>query len=180
MLSSRLQDPKVADHHGKPRSQLWSQQRGAGEDRAEVRPRPGAATVGLDICAVRGQPGEATARPRELPEVADGRNCEWPRVHVLRIEVAIQLLNLDIRLQSHLKSPRWKKFFSYMPHCVFLFCCLVFCFVFWLFILGSFFFLENVLLKFQSFASDPLQAYQQPLSQREGAYQEDSRDADGL
>lgn len=31
-----------------------------------------------------------------------------------------------------------------------------------------------------SFLPDSLQAYQQPLSKREGAYQEDSRDADGL
>lgn len=64
--------------YGKQRPQLWTEQRGAGEDRAEVRPRPGAATGGLDNCTMWGQPGEATTWERELPEVADGWDSKWP------------------------------------------------------------------------------------------------------
>lgn len=63
--------------HGKQRAQLWIEPRGAGEDRTEVQPRPGAAFGGLDTCTVRGTPGEATARERELPEMANGWDCEW-------------------------------------------------------------------------------------------------------
>lgn len=78
---------------------------------------------------MRGQPGEATTRPRELPEVADGRNCEWPRVHALRIEVAVQLLNVDTRLLSHLKAHSGGKFFL----CAVL--CFLFCAVFFIYLL---------------------------------------------
>lgn len=64
--------------YGEQRAQLWTEPRGAGEDRSEVRPRPGAAVGGLDICTVRGEPGEAATGERELPEVADGWDSEWP------------------------------------------------------------------------------------------------------
>ena len=62
--------------HGEQRTHLWTEQGGPGEDRPEVRPRPGAAPGGLDSGPVWGQPGETTDGETQLPGLADGRNSE--------------------------------------------------------------------------------------------------------
>lgn len=63
--------------YGEQRAQLWTEPGGAGEDRAEVRPRPGAAPGGLDSRAVWGRSGEAATGERQLPKMANGRHGEW-------------------------------------------------------------------------------------------------------
>lgn len=92
--------------YGEQRAQLWTEPGGTGEDRAEVRPRPGAASGGLDSCAVWGGSGAPTTRERQLPKVANGRHGEW--LACTQNRNYIKLFKQNRASLSDLKSP-WGK-----------------------------------------------------------------------